>query len=297
MKLVLARIAGTLRLPTTTTDPFALYGIRTEFTNALRRIACNDSLRECHACETHNSCSYLSTLSQELSSDPFARRLHQKPPLPFVFDFPRLDADLIAENRVEFVLSVFGGATGYLGDYLQALGSIFTQGSKYGVLEKLESLDIWGGRTPISLPDGRDPAGVTLIAASELAETMVLNGEKMEISLETPMVLPVDGAPLREFDPCRFLRTLIRRVSSLAYYCGGEELACDYKDLSLASHNIRTVESSISWTIWRGNKLAGLTGNALLEGDLAPFLLFLSVGVYAHLGKGASFGLGRYTLR
>jgi len=40
--------------------------------------------------------------------------------------------------------------------------------------------------------------------------------------------------------------------------------------------------------------LGGFVGTATFEGDLAPFVPFLRLGEIVHLGKGISFGLGKY---
>jgi len=42
--------------------------------------------------------------------------------------------------------------------------------------------------------------------------------------------------------------------------------------------------------------LTGLVGEVILRGDLAPFHEFLALGELLHLGKNATFGLGRYHL-
>ncbi len=39
--------------------------------------------------------------------------------------------------------------------------------------------------------------------------------------------------------------------------------------------------------------LGGLVGSLTLEGDLAPFGPLLRTGEILHVGKGATFGLGR----
>lgn len=41
---------------------------------------------------------------------------------------------------------------------------------------------------------------------------------------------------------------------------------------------------------------AGIVGAATYEGDLAPFWPYLVFGQWTHVGKGATFGLGRYRL-
>jgi len=41
-------------------------------------------------------------------------------------------------------------------------------------------------------------------------------------------------------------------------------------------------------------RLGGLVGEVEFEGELAEFLPYLFLGELIHLGKGTSFGLGRY---
>ncbi|MFQ5963839.1 MAG: CRISPR system precrRNA processing endoribonuclease RAMP protein Cas6 [Candidatus Scalinduaceae bacterium] len=37
-------------------------------------------------------------------------------------------------------------------------------------------------------------------------------------------------------------------------------------------------------------------GTAKFEGNLGPFMQILKLGEYIHLGKGTSFGLGKYEI-
>ncbi len=43
-------------------------------------------------------------------------------------------------------------------------------------------------------------------------------------------------------------------------------------------------------------KLGGIIGNVTYAGDLTPFLPFIVLGKYIHVGKGATFGLGKYEI-
>jgi hypothetical protein len=42
--------------------------------------------------------------------------------------------------------------------------------------------------------------------------------------------------------------------------------------------------------------MTGLVGTVELQGDLAPFAEVLGLGEMLHVGKGATFGLGRYCI-
>jgi len=44
-------------------------------------------------------------------------------------------------------------------------------------------------------------------------------------------------------------------------------------------------------------KMGGFIGSITFEGDLEPFLPFLLLGEYVHVGKGTSFGLGKYEIK
>jgi hypothetical protein len=41
--------------------------------------------------------------------------------------------------------------------------------------------------------------------------------------------------------------------------------------------------------------LGGLVGEWTLKGDLSPFIPYLFLGQWLHVGKNAVFGLGKYT--
>jgi CRISPR/Cas system endoribonuclease Cas6 (RAMP superfamily) len=46
----------------------------------------------------------------------------------------------------------------------------------------------------------------------------------------------------------------------------------------------------------RGSPRGGFVGDATFEGDLAEFLPALRLGELVHVGKGTTFGLGKYRL-
>ena len=42
--------------------------------------------------------------------------------------------------------------------------------------------------------------------------------------------------------------------------------------------------------------LCGVIGTVSYEGDISDFMLLLRLGEYVHVGKGTSFGLGKYKI-
>jgi hypothetical protein len=94
---------------------------------------------------------------------------------------------------------------------------------------------------------------------------------------------------------------LLRRVYLLAnHYCCGPA-SVDMKELIEMSKKVVPVNSEIYWQEQkrysyrqnRGISMAGVSGTLEFKGDFSPFIGFLRIGEYLHLGKGTSFGLGK----
>jgi CRISPR-associated endoribonuclease Cas6 len=100
------------------------------------------------------------------------------------------------------------------------------------------------------------------------------------------------------------MRTLLRRLSNLAYFHCGTELDLDFRGLISAAERIEAVSSDLRWYDWERYsarqdarmKLGGFLGRVTYRGDLQPFLPLLRLGEFVHIGKGTSFGLGKYEI-
>jgi hypothetical protein len=100
------------------------------------------------------------------------------------------------------------------------------------------------------------------------------------------------------------IRALLRRLSNLAYFHCGTELNLDFRGLIAAAEQIETVTSDLRWYDWERYsarqdarmKLGGFVGRVTYRGDLQSFLPLLCLGEAVHVGKGTSFGLGKYVM-
>lgn len=78
----------------------------------------------------------------------------------------------------------------------------------------------------------------------------------------------------------------------------------DFKGLIERAKGIERVSSDLRWHDWerysgrqkQKMSLGGFIGEATYAGDFGEFLPMLAWGEVVHLGKAASFGLGRYAI-
>jgi hypothetical protein len=87
------------------------------------------------------------------------------------------------------------------------------------------------------------------------------------------------------------------------FHCG-ERLDVDFLGLIERAKAVRLVADRTRWRDWtryssrqdRRMKLGGLVGEAEYEGALDAAWPFLEFGQWTHVGKNATFGLGRYEI-
>ena len=74
---------------------------------------------------------------------------------------------------------------------------------------------------------------------------------------------------------------------------------------SADAQSVRTVDSRLEWREWdrysarqdQRVPMGGFVGHVGYAGDPARFSPWLALGEWVHVGKGATFGLGRYRMR
>ena len=291
------RLIFTLKLAAGSVDPYALFAMRPYFIESFRQtVDCGKP--QCEPCPKAATCPYHQIFTQPLSVDPVALKRYQKPSLPFVFDIPVLPPTPAKGCTVELGLIITGSAVNYLAEHIAATDTMlrnsgFRRRLNASIL-KVETVGYSGGRNSIMEPGGALKTGLLeILSMGGLQEAVVLPSDTVTISIMTPMRIMGEGKPSREFSFSPFVRALFRRLSSLAYYYGDEETELDYKWLADQSRLVECVDADVRWVEW-GNKWSGLIGTGTFAGDLSEYHPFLLAGECLHVGKGASFGLGRF---
>jgi hypothetical protein len=300
MDLLLAKLIITLRLHAEVFDPYALFSLKGDFAQSFRQAVCQaDGL--CASCKHSSKCPCPATFSRELASDPAAVKRHQKPSVPFVFQIPVLPMPSAKGSEVEVCLVLVGSATQYLAEYWQALQQLFRPDSPRASfpfsIVRMESAGCCGFRTLLAAESGPLTSDLlTTISCDDLAALNTLDSERIALRIVTPLRIARDGSFLKEYSFSPFFRTLLRRISSLAYYYYGSILEMDFKRLSAQSEAIVLAENCFHWEEWHKGRLCGIIGTGILSGQLSDFHPALLLGEYLNCGKDAPFGLGRYVL-
>ena len=295
MDLLLTRLDFLLRLPPGHKPHQLLERLRKTFRDCFRAIVCRQP-GGCDCCPDTHNCPYRLIFGQVLAADPEAVRRHQKPPLPFVFELRPVSWNQQKGVSFELGLVLVGSATYHVPVFCATLMAVFR--SLPGCyLAGIDSVGCSGSAAPVLNGDGAIALDrLATISAEDILAVSTLPPDQARLNFITPLCIVQDGKAIREFSFSRFIATLLRRVSSLAYYYGGSALELDYKRLSGLGKEVRIVENALRYTDRDNCQKEGLTGSCLVTGNLYEFHPVLLLGEYLHCGKGAAYGMGRYRI-
>ena len=86
-------------------------------------------------------------------------------------------------------------------------------------------------------------------------------------------------------------------------HCGGQTTARRWKEeIEPLLPGVEVGDRDLHWYDWERYsgrqearmKMGGLMGGTSFRGDLAPLWPLIAMGEHLHVGKGTSFGLGKY---
>lgn len=287
-----------IRLP-----EYAGSALRGAFGHALRHSACVTGARDCADCALYRRCAYPAIFDSPPPLD-YARRTLTHVPHPFVVEPPPWgDCNYASGSGFGFDLVLIGPALKQLPLVLLAwrlalqtglgpqqgsarLQQVFVDDDAEPVLSNPAG-PLRPHAQALSLPGAQDaPAAVTLV-------------------FDTPLRLQSNGRALglAELTPRELLMALLRRVAQLVELQLGGRLDVDFSALKAQAARITGVPD-LAWRDWTRHSsrqqqhmvLGGAVGRWTLRGDLAPFWPLLHLGQWLHIGKNATFGLGRYRL-
>jgi len=282
---------------------------RGAFGHAFKRVSCALRGKDCEQCLLRNKCVYCYVFLTP--PPPGAGRMRKYPyaPHPFVLEPPpeRYRFYRIGE-KIRFGLVLVGKGNEYLPYFIYAFDEMGQVGIGRGK-GRFRLLAVYRERADGSFEriyDGETKVLTQTDEASPLGALLTSDGcgGAVSVAFLTPTRLKGNGRFASQVDFQLFIRSLLRRASSLLYFHCGVELDVNYRELIRRAGDVRTVNSSLRWYDWeryssrQGTrmKLGGLVGSVEFAGDIGEFMPLIKFGEIVHIGKGTSFGLGKYVI-
>jgi len=281
------------------------------FGQALKGVTCALKRQDCGACLLRDRCVYVYLFETPPPVDAAMMRLYPAAPHPFVLEPPETKAHHIPRGEaLEFGLVLVGRALELLPYFVYAFISLGERGlgREQGTfaLEAVFSEDADETRMVYDIATQKLQVGDCRMTSEHLTRRCEVLSYAPRLVLEflTPTRIKWDGHLLDMPEFHHLIRALLRRLSSLSYFHCGQRLELDYKEWVALAQGVQTVEKELIWHDWERYStrqkqrmtLGGFMGRIAFEGFFQDFLPLLALGEILHVGKGTTFGLGRYRL-
>jgi hypothetical protein len=297
--------------------------IRGGFGSTFRRIVCHANCREPETCELRNVCPYTAVFNPFVPEGSEKISKNRDIPRPFVIKPPletkegylpgeRLSFDVVLVGKIKdylpyFIVTFKELSQAGLGWHrspveLCAVGHVGSDGIETPVYTK---------ETNLVRPPANAISWVDLCAAhgsnngsTGSPQDGASNITRITLRFLTPTMLKADGVQARRATFGPIAKRLRDRINALSYFYCGAGLEIDFKAFGEHAEKIKTVADSTRWVESARysrrrevtHDLSGFVGEVSFEGDLAPFISYLKLGEYVHVGKNAVFGNGWYEI-
>jgi CRISPR/Cas system endoribonuclease Cas6 (RAMP superfamily) len=126
----------------------------------------------------------------------------------------------------------------------------------------------------------------------------------MAVEIKTPLRLKYRNSIDRTGDFHILLRSCIRRYESLCILAFGNKPSLPWKKLLEGAYLVENNSKDIQWKDYRRYSsrqkatmlLGGIEGKLEYRGDLTDLYPYIQLGEALGVGKGTSFGFGRYRI-
>ena len=291
-------------LSTILMPPYAGSTLRGGFGHAFRKMVCTQGPIDCRDCTLKAVCPYPYIFETAPFEGAQQLRTYGDVPRPFVIDPLDTRGEYRQGESFAFRLTLIGRAIDHLPYFLvsfRELGEI-GMGKGRGRFQLTQVLTDGGESIYDSDTQMVHNRNNALCFDKIQGEAESLPTDALTVHLLTPTRVTHEGQITDKLPFHLFWRRLIGRISALAYFHCGESLDLDFKGLIAQAETVQTVQSGLRWHDWtryssRQNQkmqLGGLVGSVDYAGDLGMFLPFVALGAFLHVGKNATFGLGKY---
>ena len=293
--------------------PYKGSTLRGGFGNAFRRISCALKEANCNNCLLRTSCPYAYIFETAPPPGSAALRNYESIPRPFVLEPPlETKTEYRPGEKLAFNLVPIGRATNYLPYFIVAFRELGELGigkmrRKYRLAE-IQAIGLNNGESQLVYrAEDQLVRNTNLAIQIDQAELLRQKDEdktltRLGLDFLTITRIKFEENYVHHIELHMLIRSLLRRLSSLAYFHHGWELELDFTGLIERAAEVRLVNDGTRWVDWgryssrQDNKvnMGGLVGRVEYEGYLDEFLPLLRLGELVHVGKGAVFGMGKY---
>lgn len=301
-------VAARYRFQFKVTTPIALPGyagstIRGVFGRALRRLSCITHESDCKHCPLYRSCVYTNLFETPAPEEHSLQKFSQVPN-PFIIEAPICQVRFYQPGDcLTFSVVLIGHAIRQLPLVIFALKKGFEYNIAHGtaMLQKVDHINTKGKAICIYHAEDRSIVEhETFITCPSFSHV-----DEINLRFETHLRLQKNGVVLgaKEINPHAFLNALVRRIALLSEFHMKKPLSLDFSKLSALAETVQW-EKDFQWRDWqryssrqkRTMHLGGLLGQCRFKKLPSEFLPFLYLGQWFHMGKNATFGLGKFQI-
>lgn len=286
--------------------------LRGGFGYAFRKVVCIVKDKECPVCLLKEKCVYAYVFETSPPKETALMRKYPTVPHPFILT-PPLEDDRLYEpgEEIKFELTLIGRAQDFLPYFIYTFEELGKRGlgkgrGKYNLEEVRilsDALERKSKRKEVIYNSGEKVLHSAQLKPLAIDYTPI-STSNLHLLFLTPTRLKFQGDLTSNLEFHIFFRNLLRRISLLAYFHCGLELAIDFRGLIKKAEDIKTERRNLRWYDWERYstrqqikmKLGGFLGEVVFSGNFEPFWPYLVLGEYTHVGKGSSFGLGKYEI-
>ena len=247
--------------------------------------------------------------------DPASIESNGDVPKPFVLRPPSAaECHYSADSTLQCELILIGHAINHLSACICAMDSLGRTGigKERGKLSLARVDVLKPGYAPSTIYSAHDqrwhPPPPAVTGAEIIAATTGIAPTTVTLDFQSHIRLQADNRLVYTPPPFHlFFSRVLGRLSMLArFHHGFDLLDNNSKQVLLEkAKQIETGANSLRWDDWTRYsgrqktlmKFGGLLGEISYKGELEPFMPYLALGEWLHVGGKTSFGLGKYVIR
>ncbi len=282
--------------------------LRGAFGHSFKKVVCALKTRQCGDCLLKQQCIYSYVFETPVPDNAAMMRKYPSAPHPFII-LPPLEEKRYyrLDEKFEFILTLIGKSSDYLPYFIYAFAELGQKGIGRGggrfSLFKVKEMD--------SMQEVYNSKDRTMKGSLKkeswkdvVNKTTLRNNGEITCRFLTPTRMKFNEDLVLDLEFHIMFRNLLRRISTLSYFHCSTEIEFNAPEMIEKAKKIEVTERNLVWNDWQrySNRqqtkmnLGGFTGQITFKGDLEPFLPYIILGQYIHVGKGTSFGLGKYEI-